>query len=168
MNNTVIFYFSSHHNNTKDLVSGLPGADIFPVNQAAEAELSQYRLVGFASGIYMGKPHPSLLELARKIARERQGDLPQVFAVCTSGSGGKSYSKRFQAQLEKLGLPVAGAYSCKGFDTFGPWKLVGGIAKGHPDQRDRENLENFLQKLREGTNSHDSGGQKSSQNPGIN
>ncbi len=150
MKNTVIFYFSSHHNNTKDLVSGLPGADIFPVNQGAEAELSQYRLIGFASGIYMGKPHPSLLELAQKIAQERQGDLPRVFAVCTSGSGGKSYSKRFQAQLEKLGLPVAGAYSCKGFDTFGPWKLVGGIGKHHPDQRDKEAFQAFLHKLENG------------------
>ena len=25
-----------------------------------------------------------------------------------------------------------GAYRCRGFDTFGPFKLVGGIAKDHP------------------------------------
>ena len=88
MKNTAIFYFSSHHNNTKDLVSGLPGADIFPVNQAAEVDLSQYRLIGFASGIYMGKPHPSLLELAQKIAQERKRGKKLFQKV--SGSAGKT------------------------------------------------------------------------------
>lgn len=27
-----------------------------------------------------------------------------------------------------------GAYQCLGFDTFGPFKLIGGIAKGHPNE----------------------------------
>ena len=31
---------------------------------------------------------------------------------------------------------IAGKFSCKGYDTFGPFKLVGGIAKGHPDHKD--------------------------------
>ena len=26
----------------------------------------------------------------------------------------------------------------KGYDTFGPFKLVGGIAKNHPDEKDLE------------------------------
>ena len=31
---------------------------------------------------------------------------------------------------------LVGRFSCKGFDTFGPFKLIGGVAKGHPDDRD--------------------------------
>ena len=27
-----------------------------------------------------------------------------------------------------------GAYQCLGYDTFGPFKLVGGISKGHPTE----------------------------------
>ena len=27
-------------------------------------------------------------------------------------------------------------FGCKGYDTFGPFKLFGGIAKGHPDEDD--------------------------------
>ena len=27
---------------------------------------------------------------------------------------------------------VIGKYECLGFDTFGPFKLVGGLQKGHP------------------------------------
>ncbi len=148
MKKTAIFYHSSHHDNTKKLVSGIEGVEAFPVNQAGEAALSQYRLIGLASGVYMGKPHASLLELAGKIAQDSRGNPPEIFAVCTSGSGGKGYARRFQAQLEELGLPVVGAFSCRGFDTFGPWKLVGGIAKRHPDQRDLEAFRAFLERLR--------------------
>ena len=28
---------------------------------------------------------------------------------------------------------MLGEYGCLGYDTYGPFKLVGGIAKGHPD-----------------------------------
>ncbi|MGB3985262.1 MAG: flavodoxin, partial [Limnochordia bacterium] len=31
---------------------------------------------------------------------------------------------------------LLGTYGCRGFDTFGPFKLVGGIAKGHPNEND--------------------------------
>lgn len=27
-----------------------------------------------------------------------------------------------------------GRFQCKGFDTYGPFKLIGGIQKGHPDE----------------------------------
>jgi flavodoxin len=38
--------------------------------------------------------------------------------------------------LTKKGAQIAGRFGCRGFDTFGPFKLVGGIAKGHPDNGD--------------------------------
>ena len=31
---------------------------------------------------------------------------------------------------------IVGRFSCKGFDTFGPFKLNGGVSKGHPDEKD--------------------------------
>ena len=31
---------------------------------------------------------------------------------------------------------IVGRVSCKGFDTFGPFKLIGGVSKGHPDGKD--------------------------------
>lgn len=149
MNQTTIVCFSNHHENTKRLVSTAGEADIFPVGQVTAEELSSYRLIGFASGIYMGKPHASLLDLAASIAQQRKGNLPRVFAVCTSGSGSKGYIRGFQAWLEELGLEVAGTFSCKGYDTFDPWKLVGGIAKHHPNQRDLDRFQDFLKGLAE-------------------
>ena len=33
-------------------------------------------------------------------------------------------------------------------DTFGPFKLVGGIAKGHPDDKDIQNAVEFVKDLK--------------------
>ena len=35
----------------------------------------------------------------------------------------------------------------QGFDTFGPFKLIGGVAKGHPDDRDLAAAVEFYKKL---------------------
>ena len=38
---------------------------------------------------------------------------------------------------------VVGEFSCRGFDTVGPFKLIGGVNKGRPDERDLENAKKF-------------------------
>ena len=40
-----------------------------------------------------------------------------------------------------------GSFGCKGYDTFGPFKLVGGIARGRPDETDLKNACQFLDGL---------------------
>ena len=40
-----------------------------------------------------------------------------------------------------------GAYHCLGFDNFGPFKLVGGIAKGHPTEKEIADAVKFYQGL---------------------
>ena len=52
---------------------------------------------------------------------------------------------------------MLGEFGCKGYDTFGPFKLVGGIAKGHPNARDLERARKFFQSLKE---TYDRGTQK--------
>ena len=39
---------------------------------------------------------------------------------------------------------MIGKFGCKGYDTFGPFKLVGGIAKGHTDEEDIKNAKCFI------------------------
>ena len=65
---TVIVYYSSHHGNTKKLVESLAqGRDVTLIDAAVTktADLSSYELIGFASGIYFGKFHESVLEFAK-------------------------------------------------------------------------------------------------------
>jgi flavodoxin len=40
-----------------------------------------------------------------------------------------------------------GRFQCKGFDTFGPFKLVGGIQKGHPTEGEVTEAVNFYKNL---------------------
>ena len=64
-------------------------------------------------------------------------NLPQekkVFLICTHG--GSAAFRSIETILEGKHADLIGKFSCKGYDTYGPFKLVGGIAKGHPDEKD--------------------------------
>lgn len=42
---------------------------------------------------------------------------------------------------------IVGEFFCKGYDTIGPFKLIGGISKGHPDKNDPDNAKAFFKGL---------------------
>ena len=102
------------------------------------ADLSSYDMIGFASGIYFSKFHQSLLGFAEK----NLPDNKKVFLICTYG--GNANYKSIEQILSKKHSKVIGKFGCKGYDTFGPFKLVGGIAKGHPDDEDIKNAVEFV------------------------
>ena len=84
----------------------------------------------FASGIYHGKPGPNLksfIEKNKKIYNKK------VLLLLTSGTNKKKYMHEFKKELEKYDINVDEDYQCLGYDTFGPWKFIGGIAKNHPN-----------------------------------
>lgn len=64
MKNAIVYY-SSHHGNTKRLLDAVcaENHDIALINAAASpiTELSDYDLIGFASGIYYSKFHDTVL-----------------------------------------------------------------------------------------------------------
>ncbi len=141
----VIVYYSSHHGNTEKLVRAVAqGRDIALIDAAStkSADLNGYDLIGFASGIYFGKFHESVLEFARN-------NLPRgkkVFFLSTYG--GSSNTTAIRKEVQAKSAQVAGEFGCKGYDTFGPFKLVGGIAKGHPNAADLEQACQFFETLR--------------------
>lgn len=144
MMKTVIVYYSSHHGNTKKLVESLAqGRDVTLIDAAVTetADLRDYELIGFASGIYFGKFHESVLEFAKN-------NLPQgkkVFFLSTYG--GRSNTKAIEAVVNAKSAQIVGQFGCKGYDTFGPFKLVGGIGKGHPNETDLKNALHFFDGL---------------------
>ena len=142
----LILYCSSHHQNTETLVkkaaAQLPDIDVMPLSGDCRPELSRYELIGLASGIYMGRPHAAMQSFLEVHQKELKGR--KVFTLLTSGANQKKYGTAFSSLLEGYGCTVLGNYQCKGFDTFGPWKLIGGIAKGHPDNSDIAGAEAFL------------------------
>lgn len=130
---TAIVYYSRHHENTKKLIDAIAAGhevDLIDVCSVTEKDLSEYEIIGFASGIYYSKFHKSVLNFAEKNLPEGK----KVFFLYTCGAEKSSYTKAIEEIVLKKSAKVLGAYGCLGFDTYGPFKLVGGVAKGHPTQ----------------------------------
>ena len=48
--------------------------------------------------------------------------------------------------LEK-GAVIMGEYGCRGYDTYGPWKVIGGMNKNHPSEEELEESIHFYESL---------------------
>lgn len=141
---TAIVYASVHHGNTKKIVDEVAKSeevDLIDATQIKEKNLSEYDLIGFASGIYFGKFHQSVLDFASVNEIEDK----KVFLICTYGGSG-AY-KSIEPIIESKGAEIVGKFSCKGYDTFGPFKLIGGVAKGHPNDMDLVAAVDFFENL---------------------
>ena len=110
--------------------------------ECKEADLSDYDIIGFASGTYFGKFSRAVIEFA-------ENNLPgnkRVFLINTYGVKG-DYTKEMKRIIAGKSCQLLGTYGCRGFDTFGPLKLIGGIAKGHPDERDVKGAVEFFERI---------------------
>ena len=67
----------------------------------------------------------------------------------TCGNDSGKYANSVSAKARARGCRVLGVYGCRGFDTFGPFKLIGGIAKGHPTQSEIDGADEFYGSLAE-------------------
>lgn len=144
---TAIVYYSKHHGNTKKLINALAAKNDITAIDALEvktADLSGYDMVGFASGIYYSKFHKSVLEFAQQNLPEGK----KVFFLYTYGAEKKGYTKAITEAVSKHNAQIAGEFGCFGFNTFGPFKLIGGIAKGHPNKEDFDNVMKFYKGLK--------------------
>lgn len=134
---TAIIYYSKHHGNTKKLLDAIKSRssdeiDLVEAASAQEKDFSGYDMIGFASGIYYSKFDKRVLECAKNCTPEKK----DVFFIYTCGAQKPEYTKAVRDALSDKKVNILGEYGCLGLDTFGPFKLMGGIAKNHPDQSD--------------------------------
>ncbi|MDD3006372.1 MAG: flavodoxin family protein [Candidatus Pacebacteria bacterium] len=133
---TLIICDSKHRGNTRkiaDVMAEALGATIVGSDKVQAGDLGQYDLVGFGSGIYMGKHDQNLLSLVDKLPF---GSGKKVFLFSSSLKGLVQMDKNHKALKDKLrakDYDVIGNFSCLGSATFGPLKWLGGINKNHPD-----------------------------------
>lgn len=148
----VIIYASSHHMNTAKVVDAVAGAssciEAIPLEDLDPNVLGDCDIIGFATGIFYGKPDSELLRAIESNAETISGK--KAFCIVTSGRGLESYATGFCEILRGQGLDVRGGYQCRGYDTFGPFKLVGGISKGHPDDADIAGAIEFVSSIIDG------------------
>jgi flavodoxin len=144
---TLIIYKSIHHKNTEKVAKVMAealGANLAQPEEIDPSSLAGYDLIGFGSGIYFGKHHKALLNLARTLPPQ---DKTLAFVYSSCGGWRKNYHKALLDALLQKGFTIKGEFTCNGFDTFGPFKLIGGLKKGHPDEKDLENARMFAKSL---------------------
>ena len=145
---TVILYASVHHGNTKrvtEVMAKILEAELVDVTKETPPELASYDLIGFASGIYFQDFHKAVNQWM-----ERAPFAPgqKVFLAATCGAPFGNFTRKAQKRLKAKGAKIAGTFQCRGFDTFGPFGKIGGIAKGHPTSEDLARAEQFARELR--------------------
>ena len=72
----------------------------------------------------------------------------KVLIFSTSGFGTTRYHAELRKALEERGYQVVGDFACKGWDTYGLFKLFGGINKGRPKAKDLDRAREFARGLR--------------------
>lgn len=143
---TAIVYFSTHHGNTKKLVEAIADRNdvtLIDVTKTPSADLTAFERIGFASGIYFSSFSKQILKFASDCLAEGK----EVFFINTCGNPLGMYFDAIRKITEKKNCRELGRYQCLGFDTFGPFKLVGGIAKGHPTNEEIEGAVKFYESL---------------------
>ena len=144
---TAIIYYSKHHGNTKKLLDAIvaaePEVELVDATEKHELDLSRYDRIGFASGIYYGKFAEQILNFAKV-------NLPlnkDVFYIASAGNPTKNCFNSIAEIAKEKHSNELGRYICHGFDTFGPFKLVGGIQKGHPTEAEIQGAVEFYKNI---------------------
>ena len=70
-----------------------------------------------------------------------------VFYIATAGNPTKNCFNSIAAVAEEKHSKELGRYISKGFDTYGPFKLVGGLQKGHPTEEEIQGAVDFYKGL---------------------
>ncbi len=150
---TLLILVSYHHHNTEKIAkvfAEVLDAQIKTPQQVKSEELEEYGLIGFGSGIYSGKHHADLLDLADNLPRVTG---KKAFIFSTSAITGDAKVARdhslLKEKLQSKGYVIVGEFSCKGFNTNSFLKLFGGMNKGRPNAEDLQDAEEFASKLKQ-------------------
>ena len=143
---TAIVYYSQHHGNTKKLLEAIAEQNevtLIDVTKEPARNLAGYDRSGCVSGIYYSAFSKRLLAYAQECLPEKK----DVFYIYTHGAPKGDFLKAIRQIAEGKHCREVGDYHCQGFDTFGPFKLVGGVAKGHPTPEEISGAAEFYRKL---------------------
>lgn len=143
---TVIVYASTHHGNTRKLLDAIAEKNevkLVDVTENESCDLAGYDRIGIASGVAYGKYYPHMLKFLENNIPENK----EVFFIHTAGDPRENHANSAKTITEKRNCRCLGVFYCKGFDTYGPFKLFGGINKHHPDEADIKQAVLFYQGL---------------------
>ena len=145
----LIIYKSVHHGNTKkvaEVIAKVLNADLKDAGNVNIEEVEKYEVIGIGSGIFFGKHHRSVLNFVERMPLMRH---KKAFIFSTRG-GTPTWINHIalRRKLKEKGFKIIGEFSCKGYDTFGILKYIGGLTRGKPDKRDLRRAANFAEEVR--------------------
>lgn len=144
----IIVYVSIHHKNTEKIAKAIAevlNAELVKPWEVKPEELLKYDLIGFGSGIYYWKHHRALFKLINNLP-EVKGKKAFIFSTAGISIPFINHRKLRRA-LRRKGFEIVGELSCRGWDTNGWLAKIGGISKGHPNEKDLEKARRFAKKL---------------------
>lgn len=146
----VIVCVSVSHGNTArvaDALAEVLGARVVGPEEIDPADLESCDLVGFGSGIFGMDFHPRLRRFVEEMPSKWRS---KAFVFTTSGLPEppfRRYTRGLARSLGRKGFEVVGTFSCRGFDTWLPFRLVGGIGRNRPGTADLEAARRFAEGL---------------------
>lgn len=143
----IIIYASTHHGNTKKVVEQMAkylSADLIDILQNEKPDISSYDIVGLASGVYFYSFHEKIKVFVNSNCFQKE---QKVFLVATCGVQYIDYTKNIKKILKEKGVKCLGSFQCRGYDTYGIFGKLGGIAKKHPTTQDLKSAEDFVKKI---------------------
>lgn len=147
----LVVYKSIHHQNTAQIARAMAdvlGAECVSPHECPYEKLASCKILGLGSGIYYGRVHDELWQWVRDMPEEYKQHLG-IFIFTTSGLPvfAKLLHGPLKSALMKKGYDVMAEFSCRGFDTWGPLWLTGGLNKKHPNERDIQRARDFAQRI---------------------
>jgi flavodoxin len=148
---SLIVCVSTSHGNTRrvaDRMAQVLDAEVVEPESVDPEKLREYDLIGFGSGIYYMAFDARLQNLIRCLPHV---DGIRAFTFFTSGARAIpmfDYHKPIKNKLASKGFEVLGSFSCRGFDTVGPFGFIGGINRGRPNDHDLDRAAAFADRLR--------------------
>ncbi|QTQ11793.1 flavodoxin [Treponema parvum] len=147
MSKVCIVYSSTHKGNTEKVLYKIkerfPETVLIKAGDFTDDVFESYDTIGFASGIFYGKLSKPVDKIFDKAL---DSSIKKIFFIYTAGVVNAGFEKALRKKTEQNGKICMGIFGCKGFDTFGPLKLVGGLNKGRPNEDDFKNAIDFFEK----------------------
>ena len=146
MAKTAIVFASRHHGNTRKMVEKIAEKlDVKLINalQEKNVDLSAYDFIGFASGIDFGTFYDCIYQWMKQNLPEKK----RVFFLYTCARLSSRITQTMRTEASKKGTLILGEYGCKGFNTYGPWKLIGGMNKNHPTEKECDEAVRFVKMI---------------------
>lgn len=145
----IIFYSSTYNGNTRKIaeeIAKVMRGRLIDIDSCGEIvpDVDSYDLIGLGSGINFASHSIQLLQFTRTL--NLCGKNVFIFSTrCRPYLGG--YHNALKELVTDLGGNIVCEFSCKGYDATGPWVLINGINKCHPNEKDCFNARLFAERI---------------------